>query len=102
MKVNLYSIHDAKAGVYLSPFPMQTHGMAQRAFMDALENPQTPMCKYPLDFSLFFIGVYDDETSIIVSELPPEMIMNASQAKKATNNLKIEVSDEDLELEEVE
>lgn len=80
MKVNLYAIHDAKATAYMPPFPMTTHGLAQRSFIEACLNPESNFHKYPLDYTLFFIGVYDDETSIIKSECPPEMLMTANQA----------------------
>jgi len=82
MIVNLYAVHDAKAGAYLPPFPLQTDGLAVRSFQEAVLNPQTQISKYPLDYSLFRIATYDDETSIIRSELPPELVINASQALK--------------------
>lgn len=80
MKVNLYAIHDSKACAYANPFPMHTDGLAIRSFMQACLSQETNFSKYPLDFTLFRIGTYDDETSLIKSEAPPEMLLTASQA----------------------
>ncbi len=79
MKIQIYAIHDAKAQSYLQPFFLHNNDMAKRSFMDATINPESQFCKHPLDYSLFRIGTYDDETSIITSELPPEMLITASQ-----------------------
>jgi hypothetical protein len=81
-KVNLYAIHDAKAKAYLAPWAMQTDGLAQRSFIQACTNPESTFSQHPLDYSLFRIGVYDDETSLIKSEAPPEHLITAMQATR--------------------
>ena len=80
MKINIYSVHDAKAKAYGQPFLLQTDGLATRSFIQATLSDKTEFGKYPLDYSLFRIGVYDDETSIIKSESPPELLLTAMQA----------------------
>ena len=80
MKINIYSIHDSKAQAYGQPFLLQTDGLATRSFIQATQAEQTGFSKHPLDYTLFRIGVYDDETSIIKSETPPEMLLTAMQA----------------------
>jgi hypothetical protein len=60
---------------------MTTDGLAQRSFIQACLNPESEFGKYPLDYTLFRIGVYDDETSLIKSEAPPEMLITAAQAQ---------------------
>ena len=80
MKVNMYAIHDSKAGAYGQPFLLQTNGLASRSFIQAVMKQDSPFNKDPLDYTLFRIGNYDDETSIIKSETPPEMLITAMQA----------------------
>ena len=80
MKTNIYSIHDSKARAYGSPFLLTTDGLAQRSFIQACLSDKTEFAKYPLDYTLFRIGTYDDETAIVMSEAPPEMLLTAMQA----------------------
>jgi len=80
MKTNIYAVQDAKARTYGSPFLLLTDGLATRSFIQACLSDQTEFSKHPLDYTLFRIGVYDDETSLVTSEAPPEMILTAMQA----------------------
>lgn len=80
--VKLYALHDSKAGTFNSPFPMLTDALAIRSFQQGCLDPQTVMAQHPLDYSLFRIGTYDDETAIIQSECPPEHLITAIQAIK--------------------
>lgn len=60
MKHNIYSVYDSKAEAYLLPFCLPTKGLAVRGFTDAANNPQHDFCKYPADYTMFEIGIYDD------------------------------------------
>ena len=80
MKVNIYSIHDSKAQAYGQPFLLHTDGLATRSYIQAVTKQDSLYAKNPLDYTLFRIGVYDDETSLIKSEAPPEMLLTAMQA----------------------
>ncbi len=77
----MYAIHDAKAGQYLRPFFLHNDEMAKRSFMDATINPDSQFYQHPLDYSLFQIGTYDEETSIVKSQCPPEHLITASQCQ---------------------
>lgn len=78
MKVNLYAIHDAGAKAYMPPFPMQNDNLAIRSFQQAVQT-QEHIQQHPIDYSMFRIGVYDDETAILSPEAPPELICTAIQ-----------------------
>jgi len=80
MKTNIYSVHDSKAGAYGAPFLLLTDGLATRSFIQATMSSESLFGLHPLDYTLFRIGTYDDETSIIKSEEPPELILTAMQA----------------------
>lgn len=69
MKLNAYSIFDAAAARYERPFFMMSDQEAIRTFGDlANGNHDHPVGKHPEDYSLFRIGVYDDQTAKFQSE----------------------------------
>lgn len=59
----MYSIHDSKAETYTPPFFTQQDGQATRQFKDLVTNPEHPFGKHPQDYTLFFIGTYNDENA---------------------------------------
>lgn len=58
MLLLVFSVYDSKAEAYLRPFFAETKGLAVRGFRDAVNDPSSPMFKYPEDFTLFWIGVF--------------------------------------------
>lgn len=66
MLLKMFSLYDSKAEAYNKPFYAVTTGAALREFEDAVRNGESMMNKYPHDFTLFEIGVFDDETAEIV------------------------------------
>ena len=62
MKLKIYSIHDTKAEAYNTPFFQQTHGMAERIFTDESNNPESNLNKHAEDFTLFYLGEFDQNT----------------------------------------
>lgn len=65
MKKNLYAIYDTASGVYDGPFPGVSDGHVLRAFSDSAVG-DTPIGKHPEDFSLIFVGVWNDATGELV------------------------------------
>lgn len=63
--IHIYAIYDVKAGVYMKPWYQHTDAEAKRAFTDIAIDPQHPIGKHPADYTLFFIGFYDDSTGKI-------------------------------------
>lgn len=68
MKKNLYSIYDSKANYFGNPFTSVNHATAIRTFSQACEDPNSELNRHSIDFSLFFIGTYDDEVGVVHSE----------------------------------
>jgi hypothetical protein len=63
MIMKIFSIYDSKAEAYNSPFYMQTQSLAIRAFTDEANNESSQIGKHPADFTLFYMGEYDDHTA---------------------------------------
>lgn len=56
----LFSVYDSKTEAYGVPFAMITKGEALRGFADVANDPQTQICKYPGDFTLFELGEFNE------------------------------------------
>lgn len=78
--LKLYALHDSKAKMYNRPMPSQNDETSIRGFMEAAIKPDTDINNNPSDYSLFRIGTYDEETSILTPETPPEFLISAEQA----------------------
>lgn len=69
MIITAYALFDAKVGVYHQPFFMLHRGQAIRATMELGSDLNTTVGRYPADFHLYEIGLYDDSTGTL-SALP--------------------------------
>lgn len=58
----LYTVYDEKADAFLPPFFVPTHGLALRAFKDCVNSKDHQFGKHPADYSLFYLGDWDDDT----------------------------------------
>ena len=65
--VNLYTIHDKRAGQYRAPFAMMSDGEAVRAFMDLLEDKDSLVGKHPRDFALIKVGTWYQDDAVFAT-----------------------------------
>ncbi len=68
MKLNIYTIFDTAAGLYMRPWYASSDGAAVRAFGDLAKDPEHEIGQHPEDYSLFRIGVYDDNNAVMTVE----------------------------------
>lgn len=80
MKVKLFAVYDSKAESYMIPFPMQTTELAIRSFTEGCLDPNSNFNKYPLDFYLYELGVYDDEKGTVENLKTPKQLITAQVA----------------------
>ena len=76
MIIGMFCVVDAKTGVYSHPFYEVTRGSAVRAFTDTVHTKDHPFNRHPEDYSLCYLGQYDDSNATIVSGVP-EIIATA-------------------------
>ena len=64
--MRIFTVYDSKAAIYGQPFYAVTDGIALRMFSDAVNNhsPDNALNRYPEDFTLYYIGEFDDATCI--------------------------------------
>ena len=53
--------------LFSQPFFANQDGQATRQFNDLVNNSDHPFGKHPTDYTLFLIGIYDDETAELES-----------------------------------
>lgn len=75
MKYQVCTIRDAQLSTYSPPFYTKTKGEARRSFRDAVNNtdPNNMLKKHPEDFSLWAVGLWDDETGFFEKNEPELM-----------------------------
>lgn len=78
MRLKVYSVHDAKAGVFNRPLFQRSDGEALRALIDeATRSGESLVASHPEDFSLFRIGEYDELSGTLMPEEEPVHLANA-------------------------
>lgn len=75
----MYAVHDVKAGLYMVPFFSLNDAMAMRSFVAACRTESQDIGKFPLDFSLHRVGVFDEEKGIVEPE-GPVFLMSGAEA----------------------
>lgn len=80
MKMHMFSVLDVKAEAYGTPFFVPHDVVATRAFVEETRNPQSQFSRYPADYHLYKLGVWDDQDG----KLEPEcnFVMSADQVVK--------------------
>lgn len=73
-----YTIYDCKALQYHSPWWAASDGAAVRSFQDLVNDVNTTIGRHPGDYSLWFIGTYDDNKGIVHSQVPLTHIIDAA------------------------
>lgn len=74
MILYLFSVHDAATGAYLPPIFMRSKGEAIRSFTESLENEQHQFHKHYMDYTLFALGTFDDNSGIVTPAEPVRVI----------------------------
>ncbi len=86
MNLNIYAIYDTAIGCYMRPFFTQSDGEAIRGFTDIALDAEHPIGKHPEDYSLYRIGVYNDQTGKINAE-DKQCLCTAHERIAATRNV---------------
>lgn len=90
MELNMYSILDTAAKAYNTPFCMQNDALAIRAFSHNVNDETTTINKNPEQFSLYHIGVFDDQSGNIKPQEPQHVITAINVHKEARKHDEIE------------
>lgn len=84
MIMKIFSVFDSKAAFFGNPFFDQNEGSAIRNFSDAVNdssNPNNMWHKHPEDFSLFYLGEFDNLVGSFSSDIP-RCVLTASALRE--------------------
>jgi hypothetical protein len=71
----IFSIFDSKAVQYGRPFFTQNRASAQRSLqLELRQDSKSVLAQYPADFSLYILGMFDDDTGLFTSHAPQFVI----------------------------
>jgi hypothetical protein len=62
MKLYVYSVFDKAVNAYMQPFFCRSTGEALRSFTDIINDTKTNFHQHYVDFSLYELGEFDDNT----------------------------------------
>jgi len=79
---HMFSVYDSKATAYCVPFASVNLSTALRDFAFAANDPSSEINRHPLDYSLFQIGLFDDETGVLTPQTPLNLGMAAQFINK--------------------
>jgi len=68
MKIIVCAIHDSAMNAHMQPLFVPTTQVAVRHFSDLLNNPESAISKHPSDYTLWQLGVYDDEAGDFLND----------------------------------
>lgn len=77
MERKLTAVYDYKAKLFIAPQFVRNDAEATRAFAETVNNPETYFHKYPKDYALMALAVWDDESGKITPLEIPEKIVDA-------------------------
>ena len=78
----IFSIYDNVAQVFEPPFTEKNKGTAIRRIQDLIQNnSNSPYAKFPDNFALHHIGMFDSSAGGIL-ELEPEHVINFTELTK--------------------
>jgi len=87
MKLRAYSIYDRKALQYHPPFFASTDGSAVRSFQELANDTNTQVGRHPGDFTLYYVGEYDDQVGRMLPMDPIGHVIDANALVKIETRL---------------
>lgn len=78
MITQCFSVRDTAVGAFLPPFFTRSKGEAIRSFSEACNNAEHQFAKHASDYTLFFLGAFDDNSGLF-TPCEPERILSAME-----------------------
>jgi len=89
MTVKVFAIFDAKGNGYSMPYLWATQGVALREFIRASKDVKSNINQFPLDYSLWLLGEYDDQTGRFENEKVPRNLGTAYELGDFANQIEV-------------
>lgn len=82
MKSKLFCVRDQKIGSFAEPFSSPTADAAMRALKQAVEAQTSDVGRYPEDFDLYEIAVFNPESGTLEAYSQPKHLTSALAFKR--------------------
>lgn len=73
------AVRDQKVSAFGPPMFTRTKAEAVRMFLDACADGGSLLSKHPTDFQLYMIGSFDDQTGVLESANPLELLVTGGE-----------------------
>lgn len=83
MLIKIFTVFDQKAEAYKEPFYQPQTGQGVRIFADCINKQDHPFNLHPEDYTLFEIGLYDEESGEIAPHSPLKSLGNGVEFIKS-------------------
>lgn len=84
--ISIYSVFDDKVGAYLQPFFARNDAVALRQFQSAAMDTSSQFNKFAADYTLFYIGQFDENNGFLNRTTTPKNLGTALHAISQVNN----------------
>lgn len=75
----IYSVYDNGVQAFLRVFEASQDGEAIREFTNIARNENTPVHNHPHDYTLFYIGQFDNHSGMLKPEKTPTRLLSAQE-----------------------
>lgn len=87
MKLRMFTLFDTMAECHSKPHFFKTTGEALRAITDAANSGDDPIAKHSKDYVVYELGVYDDNSGMLMPYENPKKIMNVGDLVSAQTDI---------------
>lgn len=87
MEMLLFTVYDVITDTYSFPFSAKNKTDATRSFRVAANDPKTSIGQNPQDYSLYYLGTYNDENASFTQDKAPELVVRATSILNANGAL---------------
>lgn len=77
MMLEMFAVYDSAVKAFLPPIFVRSRGEATRSFLDACQQEGSNFAKHSSDYTLFYLGKYDDSGAQFVLSSVPERVISA-------------------------
>jgi len=87
--MELVCLRDVKAGIYLKPIVVTSTVEIVRSLTIAInsDQPNLPpdVAKFPGDFELYHVGIFDDRSGFVTPIAPPAFLVSIASLREVNN-----------------
>lgn len=81
--INMYVVNDIQAKASMTPIYRESDETAIRDFTSSMVASDSPMSAHPEDYSLWYVGIYNDETMEVIPAEPRKVITGLVAVKES-------------------